>query len=526
MAPGRVTAEEIPLIEAGLSGDVYGSVSGNEPEEEYSVMPGESMNILFVGNSLTRFKAYEKGCSVPAHFEKMVNASGRKANVVSVARSGAALKNYAGMTPQKNYQQRFLKKLHSADWDYVVIQERSRLYCTGYESDMVPAMKWMLEQIKLQSPGAQVLLYLPRGFDSVQSGMQGSEGSTGVTITSYEMECLMGASGDRIAQRFHVAPVSVGMQFYRASLLYPEINLTGPDYRHPSRQGYFLAASCIYQKIFGEEPKLNKEVLSYAELTKKQARNLVRLWDGGLVSDMTEITMKVGETHRMQVTDKHGNGITGIRFAPLNEAVAHVDDVSGEITAVGSGMTVVVAESVDGWQAYSTVYVPYATPSGLSAQIHKKQKEGQKTASIKLSWKKENGVSYKVYRSSSKNGSYELLATVKKGQYTDHTAAVGKTWYYRIAAGNAYQACESKKTPAVSVTLRRAGEIMVKPRGKTGTRISWKKSKKASGYIVYRAASKGGTYKKIAEVSADKGYYMDSNRTQGKTYYYKVVAYG
>lgn len=526
-APGHAMAVEIPLQEAGLSEEVSPvSVSSNEAEQDYSVMPGESMNILFVGNSLTKFKAYEKGCSVPDHFEKMMNASGRKVHVVSVARSGAALKNYAGMTQKRNYQQRFLKKLNSAQWDYVIIQERSKLYCTKYETDMVPAVKWMLEQIKLQSPGAQVLLYLPRGFDLVQEGMQGSENGAAGTITSYEMECQMGAAGDRITQRFHIASVPVGMQFYRASLLCPEINLTGPDYKHPSRQGYFLAASCIYQKIFGEEPKLNKEVLSYAGLTKKQARKLVRLWDGGLLPDTAELTLKVGEKHRMQVTEQQGNPVSEIRFSSLKESVARVDDVSGEITAVGSGMTVIVAESVDGWQAYTTVYVPYDTPSGLSVQIHNKQKEGQKSAGIKLSWKKENGVSYKVYRSSSKNGTYELLATVKKGQYTDNTAAVGKTWYYRVAAGNAYQACESKKTSAASVILRRTGEITVKSVGRTKAKISWKKAKKTSGYLIYRAETKDGTYKKIAEASPDKGYYMDSDRKQGKTYYYKVVAYG
>lgn len=59
----------------------------------------------------------------------------------------------------------------------------------------------------------------------------------------------------------------------------------------------------------------------------------------------------------------------------------------------------------------------------------------------------------------------------------------------------------------------------------TKVKISWNKSANADGYVIYRATSKNGTYKKVADVKADAVSYTDSGLTYGKTYYYKVKAY-
>lgn len=65
---------------------------------------------------------------------------------------------------------------------------------------------------------------------------------------------------------------------------------------------------------------------------------------------------------------------------------------------------------------------------------------------IKLSWTSVFGVTgYKVYRSTSKNGSYKLIATVKDAvTYKDTKAKKGKTYYYKVKAywkcdGNLYK---------------------------------------------------------------------------------------
>ncbi len=56
-------------------------------------------------------------------------------------------------------------------------------------------------------------------------------------------------------------------------------------------------------------------------------------------------------------------------------------------------------------------------------------------------------------------------------------------------------------------------------------KITWDKIDKADGYVIYRATSKSGTYKKLATVSASKTSYINTGLTCGKTYYYKLRGY-
>ena len=56
-------------------------------------------------------------------------------------------------------------------------------------------------------------------------------------------------------------------------------------------------------------------------------------------------------------------------------------------------------------------------------------------------------------------------------------------------------------------------------------KITWDKIEKADGYVIYRATSKSGKYKKLATVSKSKTSYINTGLTCGKTYYYKLRAY-
>ena len=56
-------------------------------------------------------------------------------------------------------------------------------------------------------------------------------------------------------------------------------------------------------------------------------------------------------------------------------------------------------------------------------------------------------------------------------------------------------------------------------------KLTWDKIEKADGYVIYRATSKSGKFKKLATVSASKTSYINTGLTCGKTYYYKLRAY-
>ncbi len=62
--------------------------------------------------------------------------------------------------------------------------------------------------------------------------------------------------------------------------------------------------------------------------------------------------------------------------------------------------------------------------------------------------------------------------------------------------------------------------------GKKAT-LSWKKDSSAKGYYIYRAASKNGKYKKIAQIKRNATVkYTDKKLKKGSVYYYKIAAYG
>ena len=62
--------------------------------------------------------------------------------------------------------------------------------------------------------------------------------------------------------------------------------------------------------------------------------------------------------------------------------------------------------------------------------------------------------------------------------------------------------------------------------GLTSIKVKWNKVEGASGYCVYRALSKNGKWSLVKTVTGeDTVSYVDTGRTTGKTYYYKVRAY-
>ena len=53
----------------------------------------------------------------------------------------------------------------------------------------------------------------------------------------------------------------------------------------------------------------------------------------------------------------------------------------------------------------------------------------------KVSWAKVDGaVSYKIYRATSKTGTYSLVKTTTAAYYKDTKAVAGKTYYYKVMA--------------------------------------------------------------------------------------------
>lgn len=83
--------------------------------------------------------------------------------------------------------------------------------------------------------------------------------------------------------------------------------------------------------------------------------------------------------------------------------------------------------SYGSFSAIKSIKKVLAKPTSFAAKAQ--------TNGIKLSWKTASSASsYRIYRSTSKNGTYSYLTSVKSNSYTDKKVSQGKTYYYKVRA--------------------------------------------------------------------------------------------
>ncbi len=143
---------------------------------------------------------------------------------------------------------------------------------------------------------------------------------------------------------------------------------------------------------------------------------------------------------------------------------------------------------------------------------------------VKLTWKKVDGAeSYKIYRSTSKSSGYKNVKTVKTLTWTDSKLTTGKTYYYKVEATAKNATSSTSKVVSAKPALTVPSSVKATSSSYNKVTVTWKKVAGVTGYKVYRATSKNGSYKKVATVKTLK--WTDSKLKTGKTYYYKVRAY-
>ena len=160
------------------------------------------------------------------------------------------------------------------------------------------------------------------------------------------------------------------------------------------------------------------------------------------------------------------------------------------------------------------VTVPDA-PTNVTATVSGSQ--------IHVSWGSvSTATSYKVYRSSSANGSYTQIGSPTSNNYFDANPLTGYN-YYKVKAVNS--AGESVYSPVASCNYVATPDA---PTGVTATvsgsqiYISWGSVSNASSYKVYRSSTSSGTYSQIGSATSST-YLYDSNPLIGYNYY-KVKA--
>ncbi|MDF2512467.1 MAG: N-acetylmuramoyl-L-alanine amidase [Herbinix sp.] len=125
--------------------------------------------------------------------------------------------------------------------------------------------------------------------------------------------------------------------------------------------------------------------------------------------------------------------------------------------------------------------------------------------SVKVSWKSTaSAYGYKVYRSTSRFGSFEKIATTKNTSYTNTKLTTGKMYYYKVRAYNyigpatiygSYSdiiaIAPTLSAPAAYVSSNSSGKIKLK----------WNAVNGANGYQIYQSASENGSYTRVSITS-------------------------
>src|SRR5215213_1360510 len=157
------------------------------------------------------------------------------------------------------------------------------------------------------------------------------------------------------------------------------------------------------------------------------------------------------------------------------------------------------------------------------------------TTGIKLDWASNSEsdlAGYQVYRSSSADGTYTRLTATPRtsSDYTDGTAPVGVTSYYKVTA---VDKTGNESVPVAATGVRKDGVAPAAPTGLTatwttsGVTLDWADSLESdlAGYVVSRATTSGGTYTKLTATPKTGSSYVDTTAPAGaSTYYYKVSA--
>ena len=189
-----------------------------------------------------------------------------------------------------------------------------------------------------------------------------------------------------------------------------------------------------------------------------------------------------------------------------------------------------------GWDQYYGYGVPHlslAIPKEAPEKVQNVKASSKSYNSIKITWNKAAGADgYKIYRATSKSGKYSAIKTVTSAStlsYTNTGLTTGKTYYYKVRA---YTTINGSKVYGSYSSVVSAKPSLSKPTSKVSSltyssnKVTWNKISGASGYEVYRATSKSGTYSKVKTITSGSTLsYTNTGLTTGKTYYYKVRAY-
>lgn len=204
--------------------------------------------------------------------------------------------------------------------------------------------------------------------------------------------------------------------------------------------------------------------------------------------------------------------VTGISYLP--NGIPRLQLSNGYFISANKDLVLKVTENIDRY--YTTVPDKIVVKKSLSEYSSTKFTESNKIGAIKKNRIVTiNGIAYTA-------GGTPRLKT-SKGTYITANKSYVKA-YRTIGGSKVYSSLSS----AVSAkpNLEKPATVKTVKASSTSIKVSWSKVNEASGYELYRAPSKSGTYSKIKTLTTRSMVsYTNKSLKKKKTYYYKVRAY-
>ena len=203
-------------------------------------------DVLLIGNSFTQ--------SIPRFLTPIATAGEHPLAVKTLAVGG---KNFGYHLAQEGTP----KMLAQKKWKAVVLQDQSvEPTHVGNVKKFLADGETFYRKIRELAPDATVVLYETWALEKT-NGIFTKESTARTFATPAEMTAELAKSYGELAQKLEdiepgkqVAVAPVGSAFARSLELYPDLQLHGPDRKHASDLGHYLASLVIYSAITGESP--------------------------------------------------------------------------------------------------------------------------------------------------------------------------------------------------------------------------------------------------------------------------------
>lgn len=260
--------------------------------------------------------------------------------------------------------------------------------------------------------------------------------------------------------------------------------------------------------------------------------------DGATGYEIFRSDQQAGSYSKIQTVS--GGSTLSFNDAGLNADTTYYYKVRAVVTANGNSAYSNDSAIVSAKTEPETQEPETPAPSDPESEQPKPEEPKQDTPSQenpeedKTVAEKPETVTYTVGVSAGKGGKVSGGATKKAGEEVTVKATPDKGYYFtgwkeggkKVSSSQTYKfkAEKDRKLTAEFAKLSKP-VLTVSSADATSIKVSWKKITGATGYEVYRAASKNGKYTKKAAISSAKTVsYTDKKLTTGKAYYYKIRA--